>query len=210
MRHQCRRMRGPLRSPPGARVAPPGRPRPAARLLGHSNARQPFSSESRPGITIGVRGGLRPGSHARTPDMRQTRIRRSWSRPSSPATGLDRARNPHGPFRRLYARFILFVSYRSGLDPPDIRNDHVAGLSLSGYADGLPSPLFPESGVSGANSSTGGSERQKLRRCRHRLRRPGSRGGPRRRAASSAVDINPDAVLCARETPGERLWRYAL
>ncbi len=118
---------------------------------------------------------------------------------SPSATGLDRAGTPHGPFRRLMRRFIFFVSYHLVLNRRDIRNTHAAGFRLRVRPTVfhpryfLSSEYFAEfidgldlRGKNVADVGTGSGV----------LALAAARAGA---ASVLAVDINPNAVLCARE-----------
>jgi release factor glutamine methyltransferase len=118
---------------------------------------------------------------------------------SSSPTGLDRPRTPHGPLRRLMRRAIFLVSYHLVLNRKDIRTTQAAGFRLRVRPTVfhpryfLSSEYFAEfidgldlSGKSVADVGTGSGV----------LALAAARAGAE---SVVAVDINPNAVLCARE-----------
>jgi release factor glutamine methyltransferase len=118
---------------------------------------------------------------------------------SPSATGLDRPGTTHGPFRRLMRRAIFLVSYHLVLNRKDIRTTRAAGFRLRVRPTVfhpryfLSSEYFTEfidgldlSGKSVADVGTGSGV----------MALAAARAGAK---SVLAVDINPNAVLCARE-----------
>jgi release factor glutamine methyltransferase len=115
------------------------------------------------------------------------------------ANGLDRSGTKHGPFRRALRRFIFFVSYHFVLNRQSVRTTRAAGFRLSVRPTVfhpryfLSSEYFAEfidgldfRGKSVADVGTGSGV----------LALAAARAGA---ASVLAVDINPNAVICARE-----------
>jgi release factor glutamine methyltransferase len=115
------------------------------------------------------------------------------------ATGLDRPGTPHGPFRRFMRRFIFFISYHLVLNRRGIRTTRAAGFRLRVRPTVfhpryfLSSEYFAEfidgldlRGKSVADVGTGSGI----------LALAAARAGA---ASVLALDINPNAVLSARE-----------
>ncbi len=118
---------------------------------------------------------------------------------SAAASGLGRSGTPHGPFRRLMHRFMFFFSYHLILNRRSIRTTRAAGFRLRVRPTVfhpryfLSSEYFAEfidgldlKGKSVADVGTGSGI----------LALACARAGA---ARVLAVDINPQAVLCARE-----------
>jgi release factor glutamine methyltransferase len=115
------------------------------------------------------------------------------------ATGLDRSGTPHGIFRRLMHRFIFFFSYHLILNRQGIRITRASGFRLrvgptvfhpryflsSGYFAEFIGGLDLK-GKSVADVGTGSGI----------LALAAARAGA---ASVLALDINPNAVVCARE-----------
>src|SRR5271165_5702339 len=119
--------------------------------------------------------------------------------PGAWTNGLDRPGARHGPLRHALRRFIFFVSYHLVLNRRSVRTTRAAGFRLSirptvfhpRYF--LSSEYFAEfidglhlSGKSIADVGTGSGV----------LALAAARAGA---ASVLAVDINPNAVVCARE-----------
>jgi release factor glutamine methyltransferase len=114
-------------------------------------------------------------------------------------TGLDRRGTPHGPFRRLLHRFIFFFSYHLILNRRNIRTTRAAGFRLRVRPTVFHPRFFLSSeyfakfidgldlrGKSVADVGTGSGI----------LAVAAARAGA---ASVLALDINPNAVLSARE-----------
>ncbi|MBV8473599.1 MAG: methyltransferase [Hyphomicrobiales bacterium] len=119
--------------------------------------------------------------------------------PSPALTGLDRPGKPHGPLRRFMRRFIFFFSYHLILNRRGIRTTRAAGFRLRVRPTVfhpryfLSSEYFAEfidgldlTGKSVADVGTGTGI----------LALAAARAGA---ASVMALDINPNAVLCALE-----------
>jgi release factor glutamine methyltransferase len=132
--------------------------------------------------------------------MQQSSISKPIIESGSPsASGLGRSGTPHGPFRRLMRRFIFFFSYHLILNRRNIRTTRAAGFRLRVRPTVfhprffLSSEYFAEfidglnlRGKAVADVGTGSGV----------LALAAARAGA---ASVLAVDINPTAVLCARE-----------